>query len=1154
MSIHATSTESYTGKNLFDKNNPNLFSGYFDGNSSSPTIVSGVANRNRIIFIPCKPNTTYSLSAQNLQGITQIQVGTTSAMPAAGVSVYSLGYFGDNKTTPNDAKYLLARVQSNVEVDIADILQDFLSGLQIEIGSTATSYEPYISHFGKNMFDWNYIANSGATFGTNNSNGTVEVDTYGIHYKNPTGADQYFTVNGYGAVEPNAASVMRMYNLSPNTRYTISYTATNYSQVFIRFFNLSGGIVQTLSSSVTAAGRVSFSFTTPASTYGYQIRIDNEAYGHDLPSLDNDISNIQIETGSTATSYEPYVESLPSPLIRDVLHVSTSKNLLNLESDSNGEYLGTISQHGYVSKNLYTGSPSFAGYANINSWENGGTYNGMPVIKKAGSWSGAFKLVDIVAGKTYTFSVWVKSDQAKSSVAIYATGGSTGATATISPGSKAITTATDWERVSFTFTCSTSGSIALRVENWDSSTTNYTYISGYQLELGPEATSYEPYLGDGVYSGTQMLTKKGIATPSTDTSFWASFSDLTQVDSGNGWATLTRSITSGYSNLQTSTSSVGLVGGNTYTAIVEIQNCSINSGYIIFAQTSSSADAVSTFTVVNGCDYVPSAYFMGATLNGNSTSKYNVYTFTTKSSFTRGLRYFIDTGTGTGSLDIRATVLSGDHSSDWQNYCGDNYEPYVGGVPSPNPDYPQEIVTGKLASKNLFALNKTSGTIADVLYTYNSDGTFSLSGTASAGTGAKSAPILLSESGLVPGKKYSFWCDHNIGWGSNSCVYYVQSCDSSGTWIANLMTFSSNGTATMPSTTAQYVMFVAAISNGSSYSSYNNVKAQLVASEQIDNAFEPYFTPIELAQIGSYQDKVHKSGSSWYTHKELDKIVLDGTENWNDDWQNSGTPGYWQVYIKAVDFTSDYQVSGANNTLCDHFIPSGTNSVWNFQGYGFALNPSTTYTLQFKMPSTFMNSVANFKTWLGSNNTTAYYTLGTATDTAITDSATIAWLNKYDTDLLPHHKYINTRRTTYVGASGLASAIDLYNGSYASALPTYSTANDHHLTTANEGTYTVSLQNISASIISGTVTFSVFTNQRKIDFSWNGSATSTSVSVSLQADEYIKSIYAYIPQDADAGITLSQQLESGSLTDFEPYYNIVKIYSGDDLVFEDTSL
>ena len=155
---------------------------------------------------------------------------------------------------------------------------------------------------------------------------------------------------------------------------------------------------------------------------------------------------------------------------------------------------GDTNQTTYSGKNLYIGSPSFAGYQNISSWEDGGTYNGMPVIKKAGSWAGAFKLVDIVADKTYTFSTWIKSDQEKS-VAIYATGGSTGATAVITPGSKTITTSTDWERVTFTFTCSTSGSIALRFENTTSSTTNYTYISGYQLEESSTATSYEPYVG-----------------------------------------------------------------------------------------------------------------------------------------------------------------------------------------------------------------------------------------------------------------------------------------------------------------------------------------------------------------------------------------------------------------------------------------------------------------------------------------------------------------------------------------------------------------------------------------------------------------------------------------------------------------------------------
>lgn len=172
--------------------------------------------------------------------------------------------------------------------------------------------------------------------------------------------------------------------------------------------------------------------------------------------------------------------------------VSFEKNSSLIGGDT--EFLGSSSQETYSGKNLYIGSPSFSGYVNMSAWVDGGTYNGMPVIKKAGSWGGAFKLVNIVAGKTYTFSAWIKSDQARA-VTIYSAGGSSGATATISPSNKSITTPTDWERVSFTFTCSASGSIALRFENTSSSTTNYTYLSGYQLEEGSSATDYQQYLG-----------------------------------------------------------------------------------------------------------------------------------------------------------------------------------------------------------------------------------------------------------------------------------------------------------------------------------------------------------------------------------------------------------------------------------------------------------------------------------------------------------------------------------------------------------------------------------------------------------------------------------------------------------------------------------
>ena len=214
------------------------------------------------------------------------------------------------------------------------------------------------------------------------------------------------------------------------------------------------------------------------------------------------------------------------------------------------------------------------------------------------------------------------------------------------------------------------------------------------------------------YSGVQLLKKDGMATPSTDTTYWSSFStNLTQTPKNNGWSTMTRTVTSGYSNFQTSTSSVDIVAGSTYTAIVEIENCTITSGSIVFVQTNATQDPVESYTIVAGCNNVYDTS-MGASLTGSTTPKYNVYVFNTKSGFTRGLRYYIGQYSGSGSFDVRATVLAGDHSSDWQNYCGDNWQPFVGGIPSPNPDYPQDInvVTGKQTvdvwGKNLFNYRK----------------------------------------------------------------------------------------------------------------------------------------------------------------------------------------------------------------------------------------------------------------------------------------------------------------------------------------------------------------------------------------------------------------------------------------------------------------
>lgn len=69
----------------------------------------------------------------------------------------------------------------------------------------------------------------------------------------------------------------------------------------------------------------------------------------------------------------------------------------------------------------------------------------------------------------------------------------------------------------------------------------------------------------------------------------------------------------------------------------------------------------------------------------------------------------------------------------------DDFEPYTGGIPSPNPDYPQEIKsvvnpTVKVCGKNLLNPTLATTTVNGVTCTANKDGTYTLNGTAKSQT------------------------------------------------------------------------------------------------------------------------------------------------------------------------------------------------------------------------------------------------------------------------------------------------------------------------------------------------------------------------------------------------------------------------------------
>ena len=139
----ATGTQNVvvSGKNLFDKDNANIL------NAPISSTVGSIASSPQIyqtIYIPCKANTTYTISKLYDTTKNRFVVGYTNEIPVSGTTIY--GGITDNTkdkitiTTGSDALYLIAYVWITGSTST---YQEMLDSIQIEANSTATPYQPY---------------------------------------------------------------------------------------------------------------------------------------------------------------------------------------------------------------------------------------------------------------------------------------------------------------------------------------------------------------------------------------------------------------------------------------------------------------------------------------------------------------------------------------------------------------------------------------------------------------------------------------------------------------------------------------------------------------------------------------------------------------------------------------------------------------------------------------------------------------------------------------------------------------------------------------------------------------------------------------------------------------------------------------------------
>lgn len=323
-----------------------------------------------------------------------------------------------------------------------------------------------------------------------------------------------------------------------------------------------------------------------------------------------------------------------------------------------------------------------------------------------------------------------------------------------------------------------------------------------------------------------------------------------------------------------------------------------------------------------------------------------------------------------------------------QGTTATEYEKYTGGMASPNPDYPQEIevVTGlnevKVEGKNLCNGINQSVYLNQVV---------------------NICGVLSGNSGLyipVNGGEYTISTTTTQTRYRVACSMVVPQDHPSTTEVYNgVNKDGTNDSITINTTGYNYLIVNATditaiqVEKGSTATTYEAYKGQ---------TYEVNLGSIELCKIGTYKDQIYKSlvDNNWYVHKEIGKVVLDGTNNAFDS--KSGQSGNTYVY-NATNFIPGPALTDTPLFIADKFIPKSWNDRDNYLDSTIMFIYSSVTNLLFRFgTSSNITTLELANTWLTNNNVTLYGILATPTETQITDTTLVNQLeavwraNSYD--------------------------------------------------------------------------------------------------------------------------------------------------------------
>ena len=234
-----------------------------------------------------------------------------------------------------------------------------------------------------------------------------------------------------------------------------------------------------------------------------------------------------------------------------------------------------------------------------------------------------------------------------------------------------------------------------------------------------------------------------------------------------------------------------------------------------------------------------------------------------------------------------------------------SYEPYTGGIPSPNPDYPQEIKsvvnpTVKVCGKNLLKATLQTATVNGVTCTNNGDGTYTLNGTASGGNPSFRIGKIIAKSGrkLVgsPGAAGSY-----VSYLPNGTWNNATEEKGDGSIISNI----GKGTdeiaiVVLNGTTVNNLLFKPMLTTDltATYDDFEPYHEQTVTLPYTLNAI-PVSSGGNVTIDGQQYIADYVDVERGKLVKMVEKKVLNGTEDWKLGERSGNRNGAFYVYVNA---------------------------------------------------------------------------------------------------------------------------------------------------------------------------------------------------------------------------------------------------------------